>query len=209
MKILSAFTLVILVFVGCTRVEYQTMQNERDRLRAAHEDALRKHDPRQLETALTDKLIGTWQFLDIEVDEGDVSEEIAASKYKRHARSRQNLTLDFFMDRNVFRRYRGKNGDTEVTGRFRINPQRYGDDLFPYLRVFRDTGVPLYDFLTNMSASRLKNQDTVSMRATQDNWLGVSVTDDKLYLTLYGKMELTPNGWARSGGIRCVFQRIE
>ena len=209
MKTLSAFTLIILVFAGCTSVEYQTMQNERDRLRAAHEDALRKHDPRQLETALTDKLIGTWQFLDIEVDEGDVSEEIAALKYKRHARSRQNLTLDFFMDRNVFRRYRGKNGNTEVTGRFRINPQRYGDELFPYLRVFRDTGLPLYEFLTNMSASRLKNQDNVSMRATQNNWIGVSVTDDKLYLTMYGKMELTPNGWARSGGIRCVFQRIE
>ena len=209
MKILSAFTFVILIFVGCTSTEYQTMQNERNRLRAAHEDALRKHDPRQLETALTDKLIGTWQFLDIEVAEGDVSEEIAASKYKRHARSRQNLTLDFFTDRNVFRRYRGKIGDTEVTGRFKINPQRYGDELFPYLRVFRDTGVPLYDFLTNMSTSRLKNQDNVSMRAAQDNWLGVSVTDDKLYLTMYGKMELTPNGWARSGGIRCVFKRIK
>ena len=116
MKTLSAFTLTILVFAGCTSAEYQAMQNERDRLRAAHEDAVRKHDPRQLETALTDKLIGRWQFLDIEVDEGDVSEEIAALKYKRHVRSRQNLTLDFFMDRNVFRRYRGKNGDTEVTG---------------------------------------------------------------------------------------------
>ena len=209
MKILNAFTFVILVFAGCTSAEYQAMQNERDRLRAAHEDALRKHDPRQLETTLTDKLIGTWQFLDIEVDEGDVSEEIAALKYERHTRSRQNLILDFFMNRNVFRRYRGKNGDTAVTGSFKISSRRYGDESFPYLRVFRDTGLPLYEFLTGMSASRLINQDNVSMRATQDNWLGVSVTDDKLYLTMYGKMELTPNGWARSGGIRCVFQRIE
>ena len=209
MKILSAFTLALLVFAGCTSAEYQTMQNERDRLRAAHEDALRKHDPRQLETALTDKLIGTWQFLEMEVAEGDVSEEMAALKAELHATVRQNLTLDFFMDRNVFRRYRGKNGDTEVTGSFKISSRRYGDEPFPYLRVFRDTGVPLYDFLTSMSASRLKNQDNVSMKVTQDNWLGVSVADDKLYLTMYGKMELTPSGWARSGGIRCVFQRIK
>ena len=209
MKILSVFTLVVLIFAGCTSAKYQEMQNERDRLRAAHEDALRKHDPRQLETALTDKLIGRWQFLDMEVAEGDVSEEMAALKAELHATVRQNLTLDFFMDRNVFRRYRGKNGDTEVTGSFKISSRRYGDEPFPYLRVFRDTGVPLYDFLTNMSASRLKNQDNVSMKATQDNWLGVSVTDDKLYLTMYGKMELTPNGWARSGGIRCIFQRIK
>ena len=209
MKILSVFTLVVLVFAGCTSARYQEMQNERDRLRAAHEDAVRKRDPRQLETALTDKLIGRWQFLDIEVDEGDVSEEIAALKYKRHARSRQNLTLDFFIDRNVFRRYRSKNGDTAVTGSFKISSRRYGDESFPYLRVFRDTGVPLYDFLTGMSASRLKNQDNVSMKAAEDNWLGISVTDEKLYLTLYGDMELTPNGWARSGGIRCVFERIK
>ena len=209
MKVLSAFILVILVFAGCASAKYQEMQNERDRLRLAHEDALSKHDPRQLETALTDKLMGTWQFLDMEVAEGDVSEEIAALKYKRHAGTRQNLTLDFFMDRNVFRRYRGKIGDTEVTGSFKISSQRYGDESFPYLRVFRDTGVPLYDFLTNMSTSRLKNQENISMKASPDNWLGVSVTDDKLYLTMYGKMALTPNGWARSGGIRCIFQRLK
>ncbi len=110
MKILSVFTLIILGFVGCTSAKYQEMQNERDRLRAAHEDAERKYDPRQLETALTDKLMGTWQFLDMEVAEGDLSEEIAALKYKRHAAARQNLTLEFFMDRNVFRRYRSKMG---------------------------------------------------------------------------------------------------
>lgn len=209
MKVLSVFTFVILVFGGCTSVEYQAMQNERDRLRAAHEDALRKHDPRQLETTLTEKLIGTWQFLDMEVADGEVSEEMVALKAELHATVRQNLTLDFFMDRNVFRRYKGKNGDTEVTGSFKISSKRYGDEPFPYLRVFRDTGLPLYDFLTNMSASRLKNQDTVSMKAAEDNWLGISVTDDKLYLIMFGDMELTPNGWARSGGIRCIFQRIK
>ena len=209
MKILSAFTLVMLVLAGCASAKYQEMQNERDKLRAAHEDALRKYDPRQLETALTDKMIGTWQFLDMEVAEGDVSEEIAALKYDLHATVRKNLTLDFFMDRNVFRRYRGKNGDTEVTGSFKINSRRYGDEPFPYLRVFRDTGLPLYDFLTNMSTNRLRNQDNVSMKAAADNWLGISVTDDKLYLTMYGNMELTPNGWARTGGIRCIFQRMK
>jgi hypothetical protein len=209
MKVLSAFTLIILVFVGCTSAKYQEMQNERDRLRAAHEDALRKHDPRRLETDLTEKLIGKWQFVDMEVTEGDLSEEIAALQYERHARTRKNLTLEFFMDRNVFRRYRSKNGDTEVTGGFKISSRRYGDESFPYLRVFRDTGLPLYEFLTGMSASRLKNQDTVSMKAAEDNWLGISVTDDRLSLSMDGDMELTPNGWARSGGIRCIFQRIK
>ena len=107
MKILSAFILtILLVFAGCANVEYQTMQNERDRLRAAHEDALRKHDPRQLETALTDKLIGSWQFLDMEVAEGDVSEEIAALKAELHATVRQNLTLREFEKSLAVRKYK-------------------------------------------------------------------------------------------------------
>ena len=185
------------------------MQNERDRLRAAHEDALRKHDARHIETDLADTLIGAWRFLDIEVAEGDVTEEMAALKYERYAATRKNLILEFFMDRNVLRRYRGKNGSTEVTGSFQIVSKRYGDEPFPYLRVFRDTGLPLYEFLMNVSGSRLRNQENLSMRAAEDNWFGISVTDDRLYLTLQGKMELTPNGWARSGGVRCILQRIK
>ena len=39
--------------------------------------------------------------------------------------------------------------------------------------------------------------------------LGIEVTDDHLYIILEGDMELTPNGWRRTGGMRCAFKRIE
>ena len=39
--------------------------------------------------------------------------------------------------------------------------------------------------------------------------LGIEVTDDRLYIILEGDMELTPNGWIRTGGMRCAFKRIE
>lgn len=39
--------------------------------------------------------------------------------------------------------------------------------------------------------------------------LGIEVTDDRLYIILEGDMELTPNGWIRTGGVRCAFERIE
>lgn len=39
--------------------------------------------------------------------------------------------------------------------------------------------------------------------------LGIEVTSDRLYIILEGDMELTPNGWTRTGGLRCVFKRIE
>lgn len=39
--------------------------------------------------------------------------------------------------------------------------------------------------------------------------LGIEVADDQLYIILEGDMELTPNGWIRTGGMRCAFKRIE
>ena len=47
MKILGTFGLIILVFVGCTSVEYQQRQNERERLREAYEEAQIKNDRRE------------------------------------------------------------------------------------------------------------------------------------------------------------------
>ena len=213
MRILTVLSLTSvlsgLVFAGCTSAKYQEMQNERDKLRAAHEDARRKTDPRPMEDDLTQKLLGTWQFVDIAVAEGDLSEELAALKYELNATARQNLTIEFFMDQNVYRRYRGVNGHTEVTGSFIIDSKRYGDVLIPYLRVFRDTGERFPEFISGTPPNRLDTKDTLSVQFLPWNWLGISVTADRLELTLYGVMELTPNGWARSRGVRCTFKRIK
>ena len=209
MKILNAFSILMLIFAGCTSTQYQEMQNERNRLRAVHEDARRETDSRPMEGALTEILLGTWQFQDIEVAEGDLSEELAALKYERHATARENLTLEFFMDQNVFRRYRGENGSVAVTGSFKIDTRRYGDEMIPYLRVFRDTGERFPEFISGTPLNRLETADNVSKQLVPWNWIGISVTEDRLYLTLQGVMELTPNGWAQSRGVRCTFKRIK
>ena len=210
MKILTLFRLMPvvlgLVFVGCTSAKYQEMQSEREKLRAAHEDARRKTDSRPMEADLTQRLLGRWQFVDIEVAEGDLSEELSALKYALNATARQNLTIAFFMDQNVYRRYRGKNGDMNITGSFKIEARRYGDEMIPYLRVFRDTGERFPEFISGASPNV---RDTTSQQIVPWNWLGVSVTADRLSLTLSGVMQLTPNGWAQSRGIRCTFKRIE
>ena len=53
MKILTAFSLIILmIFAGCTSVEYQKMQNERERLRAAYEEARIKTTDKPSKTGL-------------------------------------------------------------------------------------------------------------------------------------------------------------
>ena len=209
MKLFTIFSMLMLVFAGCTSARYQEMQSERDKLRAAHEDARRRTDPRPMEDNLTQGLLGTWQFLDIEVAEGDLSEELAALKYELQATARQNLRIEFFMDQNVFRRYRGKNGDVEVTGSFKISTKRYGDALFPYLRVFRDTGERFPEFISGVPPNVRDTPDNASMQLVPWNWIGISVTKERLSLTLFGVMELTPNGWAQSRGVRCTFKRIE
>ena len=203
------FVLVGLVFAGCTSAKHQAMQNERDRLRAAHEDARRKTDGRPMEHDFTQKLLGTWQFLDIAVAEGDLSEELAALKYELNATARQNLTITFFMDQNVYRRYRGINGRTEVTGSFKIDTHRYGDQMFPYLRVFRNTGERFPEFISGVPPNVRDTPDKTSKQFVPWNWIGISVTEDRLDLTLFGVMELTPHGWARSRGVHCSFKRIK
>ena len=208
MKILTSFSLTFvllgLIFAGCTSAKYQEMRNERERLRTAHEDARRKTDSRPMEEDLTKKLLGRWQFLDIEVAEGDLSEEINALKYELHATARENLTLEFFMDQNVYRRYRGENGGTEVTGSFKINSRHYGNEMIPYLRVFRDTGERFPGFISGTPPNRLVTKDNASVQFLPLNWLGISFTEDRLELTLYGVMELTPSGWAQSRGVRRI-----
>ena len=204
-----AFVLLGLVLAGCTSAKYQEMQSERERLRAAHEDARRKTDSRPMEADLTKKLLGRWKLLDIEIAEGDLSEEIVALKYELHETARQNLTLEFLMDQNVYRRYRGKNGDQEVAGTFKIEARRYGDVMIPYLRVFRDTGERFPEFISGMSPTERETSDNVSKRMVPWNWLGISFMEGKLYLTLSGVMELTPNGWAQNRGILCTFKRIK
>ena len=213
MKILTVLSLTFvisgLVFAGCTSAKYQEMQNERDRLRAAHEDARMKTDPRPMADALTQQLLGVWQFLDIEVAEGDLSEELAALKYELHATARENLTLQFFITEGVYRRYCAKNGGTEATGSFKIDSRRYGDEMIPYLRVFRDTGERFPEFISGTPPNRLQTADDTSKQRVPWNWLGISVAEDRLYLMLYGVIELTPNGWAQSRGVRCAFERIK
>lgn len=211
MKELTVLRLTVVLFglvlAGCTSAKYQEMQSERDRLRAAYEDARRKTDSRPMENDLTHKLLGTWQLVDIEVAAGDLSEEAAAIKYERNETARQGLTVEFFIDQNVYRRYRGKNGDKAVTGTFKIEARSYGDVMIPYLRVFRDTGERFPEFISGASPTERETADNISKRVAPWNWLGILFTADTLYLTLSGVMEMTPNGWAQHRGIRCTFKR--
>ena len=202
MKILVTFGLITLVFAGCTSAEYQQMQNERERLRAAYEEARIKNDRQIPEDTLAQEILGTWRFLGIEVLESDLSNEIVRAAVALDESSRKNLTIRFF-ERNGIRFYEGNNGSIKVTGEFSIYVERIAEVLYPELCMKRSSGIRPGEFLFN----DLSGPVFEGLPGTSD--VLISVQADQLHLTLGAGSFLTPEGWVQSDGIRYSFKRVK
>lgn len=203
MKILLAFSLIILTtFMGCASTEYQQMQNEREKLRAAYEEARIKNDRQISKDTLTREILGTWQFLDMEVLESDLSNEIERAATALVAAGRKNLTIRFF-EQNGIRFYNGENSGIKVTGEFGISVERIAEVLYPKLDMNRGAGITPGEFLFNRSGMFSGPPGTSNVL--------IAVKDDRLYLTLGAGISSTPTpeGWAQSDGIRYSFKRIK
>jgi len=200
MKILSAFGLIILVFVGCTSVEYQQRQNEREQLRAAYEEARIKNDRGSVKNRVADEVLGTWQFLGIEVLESDLSNEIVRAAVALDEASRKNLTIRFF-EQNGMRFYEGNNGSLRVTGKFSIYVERIAEILYPELGMNQHSGIRPGEFLFN-------SPGVFGGPPGSSNVL-ISVQGNQLHLTLGAGVSPspTPDGWVQSDGIRYSFER--
>ncbi len=204
MKILGTFGLIILVLAGCTSAEYQQMQNERQRLREAYEEARIKNDRRIPKDRLEKEMLGTWQFLGIEVLESDLSNEIERAATSLDELSRKNLTIRFF-EENGIRFYEGNNGSVRVTGKFSIYVERIAEVLYPELGMNRISGIRPGAFLFN---DRLEG--VFGGPPGTSNVL-ISVQENQLHLTLGAGVSQTPTpyGWVHSDGIRYSFKRVE
>jgi hypothetical protein len=164
----------------------------------------------------------------IEVEDEESNQRILDAKAALVASTRKNLTIEFSEDRSSYY-YSGSNRGTNVTGQCSITTKRYGDDPFPFIRFNRRTGPEMLEFLfgsepIKQMVAKQKQADAerrrrmgaqigrrASAKATYTiaSVAGITVTEDTLYLVLYGDMELTPTGWMRTGGLRCTFKRIE
>ena len=202
MKILGIFGLIILVFVGCTSVEYQQMQNEREQLRAAYEEARIKNDRGSVKNRVADEVLGTWQFLGIEVLESDLSNELVRAAVALDESSRKNLTVRFF-ENNGMRFYEGNNGGIRVTGEFSIYVERIAEILYPELGMNQSSGIKPGEFLFN-------SPGVFGGPPGSSNVL-ISVQGDQLHLTLGAGVSPspTPDGWVQSDGIRYSFERVK
>ncbi len=164
----------------------------------------------------------------IEVEDEESNQRILDAKAALVASTRKNLTIEFSEDRGSYH-YSGSNRGTNVTGQCSITTKRYGDDPFPFISFNRRTGPKMLEFLfgaepIKQMVAKKKQADAERRRrmgaqiggraSTKNSYsiasiAGITVTEDTLYLVLYGDMELTPQGWMRTGGLRCTFKRIE
>ena len=297
MKLLTMLGIMIVIFTSCAVLTPQETQQERFRLIEAYNEARERHNPEKVKEAVKDLLVGKWQYVGLEVEEGSItakitdpmlkhqgnsfvagvskgdtnqqatapatpeqaetsdspnptadtqasegnatrlpgievtdeksSQQILGAKAALVASTRQNLTLEFFEDRGSYH-YTSSNRGRTVTGQCYVTTKRYGDDPFPFISFNRRTGIDLVEFLFGSEtvkriaakkkqehAARRREIGTLSARFNKTTSFtvakapGITVTEDTLYLVLYGDMKLTPNGWMRVGGLRCTFKRIE
>ena len=206
MKIWIVFGICALMLAGCTSAEYQKMQAERDQLLKNYEDLREEHNELKLKTDVTDTLLGKWKFLNLEIEESSVSEEIAETKAALYALDLKNLTLEFFEEKGIYN-YRGENGNVEISGQFTVITVRYGDEPFPFIRFIRRSGPEMSQLLFAASSDGRTLGLSGASGLDTANEISISVTEDRLYLTMHGKMQLSPNGWVQSGGVRCYFER--
>ena len=316
MKMLIVLGIMAIVFTSCAIFTPQETQEERQRLLAMRDAARERHNPERVKQAVKDLLVGKWQYVGLEVEEGNVyaqrakpipqqvvdslsttiegiskgvageqtappnlleqaetpntnaseqkaktpdpetpkekeqnsaenstrlppvevtdeksNQRILGAKAALVASTRKNLILEFSEDRSSYY-YSGSNRGTNVTGQCYVTTKRYGDDPHTFIRFNQRTGPKLLEFLfgsepIKQMAAKEKQKRAAMIQSrkmgvqgarraaakrtsyTIDSMAGITVTDDTLYLVLYGDMQLTPRGWMRTGGLRCTFKRIE
>ncbi len=208
MKIWIIFGICALVLAGCTTVESQKMRAERDQLLKNYEDLREENSELKVKDRITDTLLGKWKFLNLEIAESGVTQEVAEAKAALYALELRNLTLEFFEEKGIYH-YRGRRGGMAVFGQWTMITIRYGDEPFPFIRFIRRTGPEMEKllFAATEDGRALGLSSAPGLDTARD--VSISVTPDRLYLTMHGKMQSGPAGWVQSGGVRCYFERVE
>ena len=78
-RMLTIFGITVILFTGCAVLTPQEMQEERLRLLAAYEMARQKHSPEKVKQAVKYLLVGKWQYVALEVEEGNLLTKMAQS----------------------------------------------------------------------------------------------------------------------------------
>ena len=215
MKIFISFSILVLVFAGCTSAKYQQMQNERDTRREVYEDTRRKEARERSRNFLSDEMIGKWEFLGIVIEERGGSEDLLKAKAALTASRLKGFRLRFWKGDDTSYYYRIENLITKSYGKYTTGRHYKEDDpKSGVLRLFPIAGrqIPdlFFDFTKGVHQQVLTSDgEVLSFIGIGTRVIGLSVKASQLDLTLDLGMVLSPDGWLRRGKIRCSFQRIE
>ncbi len=221
MKKLTVLGALLLMYCGCISQSTQNpesiqnaqnMQKERENLLESYGEIRRDQDKQTHEFAVQDLLIGKWELVSLTFEEGDVPEPKLAIKVSLAATARQNLTLEFFKE---YARYgfSGTGSGIQVGGDYDIRSLLYGEELYPIISFTRRQGETMERFLFGEAATR--DESDVPFSRTLVPGISVSFSkgesgsDDLLHLMRYGRMELRPEGWVRTGHIHSIFKKIK
>lgn len=213
MKIFILFSILILMFVGCTSVEYQRMQNERDTRREVYEDARRKEALKRSRNFLSDKMLGKWEFLEMVLEESDGSEDILKAKAALAASKLKGFRLRFWRSGDLYY-YRIENLISKSYGTYATRVAYRGDEPQAarfYLYPISGSHISdlIFNFTKGVHRQVVTGDGEVFTTQIATKIMAVSVKEARLDLELDLGMVLSPDGWLRRGKIRCSFQRIE
>ncbi len=213
MKISILFSILILTFVGCTSVEYQRMQNERDTRREVYEDARRKEALKRSRNFLSDDMLGKWEFLEMVLEGNDGSENILKSKTALAASKLKGFKLRFWRGGDLYY-YRIENFISKSYGTYATRVVYRGDEpQAARFYLYPISGSHISDLVFNFTRGLHKQvvigDGEVFTTQMATKIMEVSVKEARLDLELDLGMVLSPDGWLRRGKIRCSFQRIE
>ena len=205
--------MLILAFTGCTSVEYQRMQNERDTHREVYEDARRKEFRKRSRDFLSDDMLGKWRFLELVVEGRGGSEDILKAKAVLAASKLKGFRLRFWRSGDLYY-YRVENLIDKSYGTYATRSVYRGDaPQTASLRFYPISGSRISDlifsFTKGVHRQVLTSDGEVFTAQMATKSMEVSVKETKLDLALDLGMVLSPDGWQHRGNIRCSFQRIE
>lgn len=228
MKILTVLCVCVLVLPGCTSVEYQKMQTERDQLLKSYESLREEHSELKVkidihETGI-DILFGRWKFLNLEVTENDAGANVTETEAALHTldlKDLKNLTLEFFEEKGVHY-YRGKTaGGTEVFGKFIVFTVQYGNQGAVFIRFIRHSGPEMSQLLFAISVDEGPTEPAALANprglatVREIGILPPKYSNPEIYsmdefsLTMPGTMQLGPTSYVQSSGLRYYFEKIK
>ncbi|MCY3722003.1 MAG: hypothetical protein OXG97_07255 [Candidatus Poribacteria bacterium] len=213
MKISPLFCLCALMLSSCTQTMYQEMQRERDTLREKYEDTRRKETFKRSRNFFAGALLGQWEFLELVIEEKNMSEDILKAKAARAASKLKGIRLRFWESGGTYH-YRVENLIRNASGTYTTwSVSQRDDPQTGSLRLYPGSGLHISDMIFGFARGvhkqvLLGDREVLTTRIAT-KVMEISVKDMRIDLALDLGMVLTPKGWLRRGNIRCSFQKVE